>query len=100
MKIEKVWGVYWSATGNTQKAVESLTEVLGECLGCPRELVRFTLPEDRGEVLEFYPGELVVVGSPVYAGKLPNKILPDFQDEAERRRSPGCGDRDFWKPEL
>ena len=79
MKIEKVWGVYWSATGNTQKAVESLTEVLGECLGCPRELVRFTLPEDRGEVLEFYPGELVVVGSPVYAGKLPNKILPDFQ---------------------
>ena len=29
MKIEKVWGVYWSATGNTQKAVESLTEVSG-----------------------------------------------------------------------
>ena len=81
MKIKKVWGIYWSATGNTEKTVRHLTKVLSGCLKCPEEVLDFTLPEDRRIPREFQSGELAVVGSPVYAGKLPNKILPDFREK-------------------
>ena len=49
MECKQVWGVYWSATGNTRRVVERLA------------------------------AGLVVVGLPTYAGKLPNKILPDVR---------------------
>lgn len=79
MELKRVWAVYYSATGTTAKVVRSLAEALGERLDLPVEERSFTRPGERAEMLIFTPEDLVVVGSPTYAGKLPNKLLPDFQ---------------------
>ena len=79
MEIRQVRAVWWSATGNTRKVTERVAEELAGALGCPMSTVDFTPPQARQQILSFGPEELVVVGSPTYAGKLPNKMLPDFQ---------------------
>lgn len=79
MEIRKVWALYYSATGTTDKAVNTIAEALAQALGVPMERVGFTRPAEREKEYSFTETDLVVVGSPTYAGKLPNKILPDFQ---------------------
>lgn len=81
MELRKVWAVYYSATGNTAKVVRTAAEALAEKLGLPMEERSFTRPGERAETLRFTAEDVVVVGSPTYAGKLPNKILPDFQEK-------------------
>lgn len=79
MNIQKVWALCYSATGNTERAVKTLAEELAAKLGCTMEQVSFTKPMERTREYHFREMDLVVVGSPTYAGKLPNKILPDYQ---------------------
>ena len=81
MELRKVWAVYYSATGTTAKVVRTAAEALAERLGLPMEERSFTRPVERAAALAFTAADLVVVGSPTYAGKLPNKILPDFQEK-------------------
>ena len=81
MELKKVWAVYYSATGTTAKVVRTAAEALAERLGLPMEERSFTRPVERAAALAFTAADLVVVGSPTYAGKLPNKILPDFQEK-------------------
>lgn len=81
MELKKVFAVYYSATGTTAKVVRTLAEALGERLGLPVEERSFTRPGERAEVLAFTAEDLVVMGSPTYAGKLPNKLLPDFREK-------------------
>lgn len=79
MHVEKVTALYWSATGNTKKVAEMIGDRLAEMLHvscCP---VDFTSPASRQKEYVFGEGDLVVVGSPTYAGKIPNKIMPDFK---------------------
>ena len=80
MKIQKVWGICYSATGNTERAVRLLSEELAAKLECPMEQLSFTKPLERSREYHFRETDLVVVGAPTYAGKLPNKILPDYQN--------------------
>ena len=61
--------------------VRTVAEALAERLNLPLEERSFTRPGERAEVLRFSKEDLVVVGSPTYAGRLPNKILPDFQEK-------------------
>ncbi len=75
MELKKVWAVYYSATGTTAKVVRTAAEALAERLGLPMEERSFTRPVERAAALAFTAADLVVVGSPTYAGKLPNKIL-------------------------
>lgn len=79
MNIQKVWAVSFSATGNTERTAGIIAGELAARLGVSSETLPFTRPAQRREVYCFGEGDLVVVGSPTYAGKLPNKILPDFQ---------------------
>lgn len=79
MKIEKVWALCYSATGTTDKLTSAVAEAAAKKLGVPMESVGFTKPADREAVRAFGPADLVVVGTPTYAGKMPNKLLPDFQ---------------------
>lgn len=81
MKIEKVWAVYYTATGNMESLVKAAAESAAECLGTPVQLLNFSTPEERAEPRSFGVGDLVFAASPTYAGKLPNKILPDFQSK-------------------
>ena len=79
MRIEKVKAVYFSPTGNTDKAVNAVAETIGEKLSVPVEIIDFTLPCRRNTENVFDSKDLVVFGSPVYAGRIPNKILPYIQ---------------------
>jgi len=81
MKIEKVWALYFSPTGATSKVVSVLAEELAAKLAVPVEMVSFTRSAERAKGLCFGPTDLVVMGAPTYGGKLPNKILPDFQSK-------------------
>ena len=77
MEIKTVYAVYFSATGNTRKVVTTLANALAESFEVPLELVDFTRPYAREESYSFTDKDLVVFGTPTYAGKVPNKLL-DF----------------------
>ena len=79
MEIRKVWTLCYSATGTTDKAVNTIGEELAAKLELPLERLSFTRPAERDREYTFSENDLVVVGTPTYAGKMPNKILPDFQ---------------------
>ena len=79
MELEKVWALYYSATGTTDKAVNTIAEALAEKLQLPFERIIFTKPAEREKEYHFTSKDVVVVGTPTYAGKMPNKLLPDFQ---------------------
>ncbi|MFR7473520.1 MAG: EFR1 family ferrodoxin [Christensenellales bacterium] len=80
MKIQRVWAVYYSATGHTAQAVETLAKALADALRVPWQKDEFTTPDQRHTVRYFAPEEIVVFGMPVYAGRLPNKLLPFVQE--------------------
>lgn len=75
-KITKVRAVYFTGTGNTQKMVRAIANAACEVLNCAYEEYDFSLPSARAEELSFTDSELVVFGTPVYAGRVPNVLLP------------------------
>lgn len=81
MKIKRVCALCFSATGNTEKAVSTLAEALAEKWTVPLERYAFTRPAERKMNFSFAETDFAVVGAPTYAGKLPNKILPNFQSQ-------------------
>lgn len=81
MEIKRVWALYYSATGNTDKVANTLAEELAAKLGLPLERVGFTKPAEREREYSFTEKDLVVVGTPTYAGRMPNKIMPDFREK-------------------
>lgn len=80
MKISCVKAVYYSATGSTERVVLGIAERIAEALGVPMERYDFSLPENRGEIKTYGADQLVVFGTPVYAGRIPNKMLPVVQN--------------------
>lgn len=79
--IRQVTVISWSATGNTEKIARHLGGKLAKGLQIPCQYIDFTPLANRQKVLSFCSDDLVIVGSPTYAGKLPNKILPDFRSK-------------------
>jgi ferredoxin len=74
MKIRKSYAIYFSPTGTTQKAAIAFAEGVKS----PPEKIDLTLPKTRRAFRRSFAGdELVVVGLPVYRGRLP-KNLDDF----------------------
>lgn len=78
--IKTVWGVYFSATGTTKKVVSCVAKAAAEQLGAEYKPYSFSLPQARGQALAFSPQDLVLLGVPVYAGRVPNKLLPYLQE--------------------
>ncbi|MEG1932905.1 MAG: EFR1 family ferrodoxin [Pygmaiobacter sp.] len=76
MKINTVWSVYFSGTGTTEKVVSTLAQQTADILCAQVKTVDFTLPAMREQELFFGEGDLVVFGTPVYAGRVPNVLLP------------------------
>lgn len=75
MNIQKVRPVFFSATGTTEKAVTTIADTIAEAFGVPCEAFDFTLPGARAGAFQAQAGELVVFGTPVYAGRVPNVLL-------------------------
>lgn len=76
MKVEKIFAVYFSGTGNTKKIVTQVAKGLSTALDLPINEIDFTTYKSRIRKLVFSKTDLVVIGLPVYAGRLPNLILP------------------------
>jgi len=75
MKFSKVYAAYFSATGTTEKMVNAIASKLADKFGVAVEKFDFTLPGVRKEVKEFEADALVVFGTPVIAGRVPNVLL-------------------------
>lgn len=79
MEIQRVCALYFSATGNTRKIVLTLAGTLAEKWGVPLVEMPFVRPLEREKEYHFTETDFTVIGLPTYAGKLPNKLLPDLK---------------------
>ena len=100
MRIREIHSLYFSPTGGTAKYAKAMAAGAAEALACPAEVSSFTLPREREEERHFSSDELRIIGSPTYAGKLPNKILPEFQEKLRGEHTPvllfvSYGNRNF-----
>lgn len=73
--IKKVWGMYFTGTGTTEKVVTHIGRKIAEKLGVEYEDYDFTLPKVRKVEKSFTEEDLVVFGTPVIAGRVPNLLL-------------------------
>ena len=80
MKLEKIWAVYFSGTGTTRRTVERIAGGIASRLNLPAESVDFSRPAVRQETMGFGEKDLVVFGAPVYAGRVPNVLLPFLRE--------------------
>ena len=78
--ISKVTAVYFSPTGNTEKCAVTAAKKLAAALSAEYAEYDFTCPADREAVKAFGENDLVVFAVPVYAGRVPNKVLPMIQN--------------------
>lgn len=88
MKIKKIWAASFSPTGGTERIVSLLAEELSERLRIPVEKIAYTLPTEREKMYTFAGDDLLILGTPVYAGRIPNKILPDVDKSFEGKGTP------------
>lgn len=79
MQISKIYEVYFSPCGSVEKVVSGMARYAAEKLDIPVETYNFTLPLRKTDV-SFEKGSLVFFGTPVYAGRVPNKIMPYIRD--------------------
>jgi len=75
MDIRRIYAVYFSATGTTRKVVEGIASAIAHKMGMQADIIDFTLPSARERALKFSPDDLVVFGTPVIAGRVPNVLL-------------------------
>lgn len=75
--IRSIRGIYFSPTGSTEQVVRRTVEQLGQRWALPIRLTPYTLPYQRQTWEPLRSDELTVWGTPVYAGRIPNKTL-DF----------------------
>lgn len=95
MNISKIHAVYFSPCRSTASLTRAIAEKAADVLQVPVEYYDFTLPKnrrrmtenadfalpkDRPDIIEFSADELVIFGTPTYAGRIPNKILPLVQE--------------------
>lgn len=76
MNISRIRIIYFSATGTTQKILRCIGTVLARELDVPVIEDNFTLPKAREQDIVCAEHELALVGTPVYAGRIPNVLLP------------------------
>jgi ferredoxin len=96
MKIMKTIAVYFSPTHTTEKSLKAFSEGTG----VPFEMIDLTTPAQRTAFKRtFRPDELLVVGFPVYGGRLP-KGLDNFFTGIQGQGGPAVatvvyGNRDY-----
>lgn len=73
--IKNVWAAYFTGTDTTKNMTEYLAKAAGEALGLQVKVFDFTLPQARQEVKIFSKEDLVFLGTPVIAGRVPNVLL-------------------------
>lgn len=87
--INQVAAVCFSPAGSTRKAVEAAARRIADGLNVKMNVLDFTLPENQKEKA-FDEDTLVVFGTPTYAGRVPNKVLPIIQANFRGSRTPAA----------
>ncbi len=100
MQISRVHSIFFSPAGSTKAVTEYIAGRVAEAFGVPHDSIDFTLPEERTNKYSYKPDELVVLGMPTYAGRIPNKALPFVQTLFEGQETPAIcvvtyGNRDY-----
>ncbi len=100
MEIKKIWAVFFSPTGGTQKVVEAVAKAAAAALAVSLDTYDFTLPKNRGEKVVFGGADLVILGTPVIAGRVPNLLLPYLKEKIKGNGAVGVpvvsfGNRDY-----
>ena len=107
--IRRIKVITFSPTGTTKRICDDMADTLGKLLSLPVERISYTLPKERASIFAgaceegvaeidgpkeadglsrvfFGPEDLVIWGSPVYAGRIPNKTLADVKRIAALNR--------------
>lgn len=79
MKLKRITALYFSPTGGTQRVARFVAEELARRLALEVRFIDLTRPEARQKEHRFHQEELVAAAIPVYAGRIPNKLLPDLE---------------------
>lgn len=91
MIINKIYAVYFSATGTTKKVVLGVAKTIKEIKSqINDEIIEidFSLPAARKLFHNFEPDDLVICGVPTYAGRVPNLLLPFIQNNLKGNNTP------------
>lgn len=88
MTITKVRAIYFTGTGNTGKTCMTIANKIAEALKVPCEGISVTPSSVRRMQFEFKSDELAVIGTPTYAGRVPNLILPFFEHNLKGENTP------------
>ncbi|MBR1785393.1 MAG: 4Fe-4S dicluster domain-containing protein [Bacteroidales bacterium] len=91
LHLRGITAVFFSPCSGTAGRVGLLCSALAQRLGLPVRRVDYTLPAARVQLPPFGPYELVVWGSPVYAGRLPNKLKDYVEASLRGEGSPFVG---------
>lgn len=73
MKINKVYNLYFSPTGGTERAVELLGSAWGEC-----EDIDLSVFRGNYEKYELRENELCIIGVPAFGGRVPKAALDNL----------------------
>ena len=79
--FKRIVVLYFSPTGNARKVATEIGEKISQMLQLPVEKMSFTLPKEREKEFAFTQEDIVICTTPVYAGRLPNKLLPFIQEK-------------------
>ncbi len=88
MPINKIYEIAFSPNFSTDKTARAVAEEIASQLNIETFFDKFSTPKDREAVRTYSENDLLVIASPTYAGKLPNKILPDFQSKFKGNNTP------------
>ncbi len=76
MKVKQVKLIYFSPTGTTQKILESIAQGIAvDNVGH----INLTLPEGVQQTIPLLSDELVIIGAPVYGGRIPVDAIRRFK---------------------
>lgn len=95
MKVNEVFGIYFSPTNGTEKCVSEVAGVLKK----DYQRIDLTKSENRKKDYVFGKEDLVMIGSPVYGGRLPMLEEPLFRNLKGNNTPVVCmvsyGNRDY-----
>ena len=77
--MNRICYIYFSPTGGTKLVAGNIAKAMALELNLPMESFDITVPEGREKIYNFSAEDLVVIASPTYAGRVPNKMLPEFE---------------------
>jgi ferredoxin len=76
MDVNQVKLIYFSPTGTTQKVLESIAKGIAVVEVAH---INLTLPEEEQQTIPPFSDELVIIGAPVYGGRLPVDAINRFK---------------------